>query len=86
MSPSSTAKKKTRGASKKGASKKSSAKKKTAAKKPAAGGKGVKKPKSTGKRGKLEKEVLTAETADKYLLYQAAVQSPDADVDFLIDV
>lgn len=84
MSPSSTAKKKSK-AKKKSAAKPSAATKKKAAKKA-----GSKKPaaKKTGPskgRKRAKREVLTAETADKYRLYQAAVQSPDADVDFLID-
>ena len=42
--------------------------------------------KAKSKRGRKKKEVLTAKTADRQLLYQQAVQSPEEDVKFLARV
>jgi len=42
--------------------------------------------KDKNKRQKLPKHRFTAATADKYELYQLSVQSPEEDVEFLVDV
>lgn len=96
MSPSTTAKKKSRASGT--TAKKAQGKRKAATRGTATGTasgkrsggkqKGASKqpaPKKSAGRKASKAAVLTAETADKYALYQAAVQSPDADVDFLID-
>ncbi|QDU68357.1 class I SAM-dependent methyltransferase [Engelhardtia mirabilis] len=90
MSPSSTAKKKSKSAGKQAERKPSTKRPAAAAAKngptksgPKKSGKAGAKAKGAGKKRKVAG--LTAATADKYELYQAAVQSPGADVDFLID-
>lgn len=61
-------------------------KKKTAAKAQAKVEKGqVVRPPAKRRRGGKKKPRYTAETADKYELYQYAVQSPEADVEFLTE-